>query len=147
MKSSLLCLAAVTILVLGFSSREALAQSAPNSGSTGASAGAGQRSGPLSSLSPEDKAKLMKARQEVLAQNPDLQTEQDNLKKERQDLKNNSDASPEDKMQLLQDFQAHEKKMQAAMIKLDPSLKPILDKLDAQMKEKFQQRAAQAGGN
>lgn len=89
----------------------------------------------------------MKARQEVLAQNPDLQTEQDNLKKERQDLKNNSDASPEDKMQLLQDFQAHEKKMQAAMIKLDPSLKPILDKLDAQMKEKFQQRAAQAGGN
>ena len=105
-----------------------------------------QNGGRLSFLSPQDKMKLLKARKEVLAANPDLQAEQQDLMKQREALKDNADATPEDKMELFQSFTAHEKKMQAAMLKVDPTLAPVFAQIDQQMKQKMAQRAASAGG-
>jgi len=88
--------------------------------------------------------KLLKARREVLANNPDLKAEQEGLAKQREELKDGSD---DDKKILFQNLMAHEKKMRAAMLQVDPTLQPIFDQIDQAMKEKFQQRAASAGGN
>jgi len=106
--------------------------------------GGGSRSAIFSSLSKEDKMKLLKARREVLANNPDLKAEQEGLAKQREELKDGSD---DDKKILFQNLMAHEKKMRAAMLQVDPTLQPIFDQIDQAMKEKFQQRAASAGGN
>jgi hypothetical protein len=107
---------------------------------------AGKPGGMLSSLSEEDKAKLIKARTEVLQSNPDLKAEQDDLMKQREAMRANPDAAPEDKMALYQSMMAHEQKMKAAMLKVDPTLQPVLDKLDAEMKQRMAQRAAAMGG-
>ena len=108
---------------------------------------AGQQSGPLSSLSAQDKMKFLKARKEVLANNPDLKAEQESLTKERAAIKNEGDnATQDERTVLFQNTMAHEKKMKAAMLQVDPSLGPVFDQIDQQMKQKFQQRAAQNGG-
>ncbi len=89
--------------------------------------------------------KLMKVRQQVLADNPDLKAEQDAIKQQAQSLKG-GDASPQDKADFMQKLQAHQEKMKAAMLKVDPTLGPVIDQAEAEMKQKFQQRAG-AGGN
>jgi len=89
--------------------------------------------------------RLLKARQQVLDSNPDLKAEGDALKKQGQALKG-GDATPEDKMDFLQSMQAHQQKMKAAMLKIDPTLGPIIDQAEADMKQKMQARAAQGGG-
>ena len=103
-----------------------------------------QQQGPLASLSAEDKAKYLKARRQVLADNPDLKAEQEEIAQQRQGIK---DASPDDRKAFLQKALAFEKKMKEAMLQVDPSLGPVFDQLQQQMKEKIQQRAGQGGGN
>jgi hypothetical protein len=99
-----------------------------------------QQQGPLSSLSAEDKMKYLKARRQVLANNPDLKSEQEALAQRRQGIKN---ASPDDQKAFRQDFMAFQKKMKDAMLQVDPSLGPVFDQIEQAMKQKFQQ----AGGN
>ena len=113
---------------------------------TAGQTGAGQHGGMLSSLSPGDKAKLLKARQEVLAANPDLKAEQEDLMKQREAMKNDPDATPEERTAFFQSFVAHDQKMKAAMLKVDPTLAPVFAQLDQEMKQKMAQRAAAAGG-
>ena len=98
-------------------------------------------------LSQADQAHFLKVRQEVLDNNPQLKQEQDSLEKERQFLKDKgSDASTDDRRTFWQNMKVHHENMSAAMLKQDPSIKPILDQIDQKMKERFRQRF-QNGGN
>ena len=90
----------------------------------------------------------MKAREQVLANNPDLKAEQEGLTKKREALKAQGDsASPEERQALFESYMSHQKKMKVAMLKVDPSLGPVFAQIDQQMKEKFQQHAAPGNGN
>jgi len=126
MKSSLQFFAVVFTLTVGcFGSQAVLAQSAPAS-SPSASA---------TPLTADDKAKLMKVRTQALADNPDLKTEGDALKKQGQALKggNATDAQKDDFTLAMAD---HMKKVKAAMVKIDPSVEPLVDQWMAEMKAK-----------
>ena len=140
MKSYLQFSAILFALILGLSTAKAQTTSAPATGQSPAQPGGGA----ASSLTPEDKAKLLKARQQVFESNPALKAEADELKKQAMNMKG-GDATPEDKMAFMQSLQAHQEKMKAAMLKVDPTLGPVIDKAEAGMKQKFQQRAS--GGN
>lgn len=141
MKNPLFHLVAVGAFVLGLTFvGTALAQDAPDSSNPppegGPPPGPGDREHMLSFLSPEDRAKLMKARDEVLSTHPELKEEEESLKQKRDEMK---DGSPEDRKALFQEFMAHEKKMRAAMLQVDPSLQPIFDQIDQHMKERFKE--------
>ncbi len=101
-----------------------------------------QQSQALSSLTMQEKMEFIKARRQVFASNPDLKAEQDGLNKQREALKSQgSSASTKDKKALLQGFMDHQKKMKTAMLQVDPSLGPIFDKIEAEMKQKIAQKA------
>jgi hypothetical protein len=88
--------------------------------------------GRQSVLTADEKAQLNKARDAVLAANPDLKTEADNLKQQGAKLRSESDsASDDDRQALKTKIKDHDAKMRAAMLKLDPTLAPIFAKLDA----------------
>lgn len=108
----------------------------------------GGQGGRLSFLSSDERAELMQARKTVLANNPDLKAEQEDLRKQAQALKSgDGSTNPDDKKALMQNFLAHEKKMKAAMLQVDPNLTPVFDKIEAAMKQKMQDRAGQNGNN
>jgi hypothetical protein len=91
--------------------------------------------------------KLIQARKQVLANNPDLKTEQENLAQQRQALKSQgSGASQVDRKALFQSRMAHEKKMRDAMLQVDPSLSSVFDQIDQALKQKIQQRRASQSG-
>ena len=121
-----------------------ISQATEQSDQTDQTGAPSQGQGPLASLSADDKMKFLKARRQVLANNPDLKAEQDELAKERLSLK---DASPDDKMSFRQKFMEHQKKMKDAMLQVDPSLAPIFDQLAQQMKQKFQQGGGTGSAN
>jgi len=131
------------VLAIGFVCMGvAFAQDAQDNSQSGG--GQDQHHGLLSSLSAEDKMKFIKARRQVLADNPDLKAEQEDLAKQRESLKSQgSNASQDDRKTLFQNMMAHEKKMQTAMLAVDPSLSPVFDQIDQQMKEKFHAHAGQ----
>jgi hypothetical protein len=107
-----------------------------------------QQHGFLSSLSAQDKMKFIKARQQVLANNPDLKAEQEDLTRQRQALKSQgSNASQNDRKTFFQNMMAHEKKMREALLQVDPSLSSVFDQIDQQMKGKFHQRGNQGNEN
>jgi hypothetical protein len=108
--------------------------------------GAGR--GRLSFLSAEDRQHLMRVRQQALADNPDLKTEQESLMKEREFVKNKgTDATADDKQTLRNNFMAHGEKMEAAMVKIDPAVQPIIDQVKARVKERFEQHAGGDAGS
>jgi len=85
-------------------------------------------------LTADEKARLKAAEKKVLASNPTLKTEHDQLKEQKKALKNGT-ASVEDRENykaLKHDFK---KKMHVAMVAADPSLAPIFAKLKAAHKE------------
>jgi hypothetical protein len=114
------------------SSQPTFAQAAPSSSSSDAQP-----------LTFQDKMKLMKTRNEVFANNPDLKAEADSLKQQGQTIKGGN-ATPEQKMSFAQSMKEHQDKMKAAMLKIDPTLGPLIDQADAEMKQKM---AARAAGN
>lgn len=117
----------------------------PAQGQDQSGSGQGSR---LSFLSSDERSELMRARKTILANNPDLKAEQEDLRKQAQALKSgDGSANPDDKKALMQNFLAHEKKMKAAMLQVDPNLAPVFDKIDAAMKQKMQDRAGQNGNN
>jgi hypothetical protein len=104
--------------------------------------------GHLSFLSAEDRQHFMRVRQQVLNDNPDLKTEQESLMKEREYVKNKgTDATADDKKTLRNNFMAHSEKMEAAMVKDDPTVQPIIDQVKAKMKERFQQKSGGDAGS
>jgi hypothetical protein len=138
---------AVTLSAVGAFSGMAWAQDAtsgPEAGS-GQGAGAGLR-GRLDFLSAEEKAHFLRVRHQVMTDNPDLKTEQESLTKEWQYVRGQgTGASADDKETLRNNFLAHNEKMTAAMVKADPSVQPILDKIKSHRQERFQAGAGGAG--
>jgi len=109
--------------------------------------GAGGR-GRLSFLSADDRQHLFRVRQQVLNDNPDLKTEQASLMKERAYVKNKgTDATADDKQTLRNNFLAHSEKMEAAMVKSDPTVQPIIDQIKARMQARFQQNSGGDGAS
>src|ERR1700761_2545723 len=104
LQSTLLCLMLVTLATPIVRAQD---QSTDNSSTTG-----GQNR-PLASVSMQDKLKFLKARRQVLADHPDLKSEQDALTQQREGLK---DASSEDRHAFFQNWMAHQKKMKEAML-------------------------------
>jgi hypothetical protein len=101
----------------------------------------------LSYLSADDRVHLMKVRKQVLESQPDLKTEQESLEKEWKFVKGKgTDATPEDKETLRNNFQAHNEKMNAAMLQADPSIAPVLDQVKAHRQAQLEQHAG-AGGS
>jgi hypothetical protein len=110
----------------------------------GGGGGAGAR---LGFLSAADRMHFLKVRRQVLESNPALKSEQESLTKEREFVKNKGTAATEDdRKTLIQNFVAHSKSMRDAMVAADPTVAPILDQVDAKMKERFKDRMAGAGG-
>ena len=132
----------------GMFANPAWAQDAGNSGAAagGATASGQGGGGHLSFLSADDRQHLLRVRQQVLEQNPDLKTEQESLQKERQYVRDKgADATSDDKAMLRNNFMAHNEKMSAAMVKADPTVQPILEQVKEHMKQRWGQPGA--GGN
>ena len=92
-------------------------------------------------LSASDRAHLIKVRREVLANDANLKSEQESLSKERQFVKDKGmNATADDRQTLAQNFMAHNKNMQDAMVKADPTVAPVLDEVAEKMKSRHQQR-------
>jgi hypothetical protein len=87
-------------------------------------------------LSADEKAQLKKARDAAFAADPSLQTEHDNLKQQFENLKGQGDsASKDDRKALHEQGRAFHEKLQAAELKIDPTLGPIFAKLEAARKD------------
>lgn len=133
-----LLLAAMLFVPLAAQTTNAPAGTAPSEG----------KHGRFGFLTPDERQHLTKVRKQVLAAHPELQKEQEELQKEREDLKSQGeDASPEDRQALFQKSMEHGQKMNDAMAQADPTVKPIIEKLKAKMKERFQKRAGGAGND
>jgi hypothetical protein len=111
-------------------------------GTTGVTAALAQTPTPVSpattqaattpGLTADEKAQLKKDRDQVLAANPDLKTEEDNLTKQHDALKSQGEsASADDKKALHAQMHAHMDKIRAAVLKIDPTAAPLYAKLDA----------------
>jgi hypothetical protein len=77
-------------------------------------------------LTPEQQAELKKDHDAVLAANPDLQKEEDDLKAKRETM---SSATPEEQEALRTEMHDHMQKMHDAIVKLDPDAAPLLAKM------------------
>ena len=83
-------------------------------------------------LTAEERAQLTKAHDAALAADPALKTEDDSLTKQRADLKaKGASASADDKAALKAKWTEHQDKLHAAMIKIDPTVAPLIDKMKA----------------
>jgi len=83
------------------------------------------------SLTPAEAAQLEKDRNAVLAANPALKAEADALVEQHKAAK---DQGADAKAAFKTQKKAHEQKMEVAMLKLDPSVAPILSKIKAAKK-------------
>ena len=114
---------------------------------TGGAGGRAERAQRLSFLSAEDRQHLMRVRRQAVEGDPQLKSEQENLKQEWQSLKaKGSSATPEDKETLRRDLRANNEQLEAAMLKIDPTIQPILDQIKAHRQERFQQGGGGTGG-
>jgi hypothetical protein len=100
----------------------------------------GPDKGPMSFLTPVEKQQIMKARGQAIAKDPSLKAEHEELMKKRQSLQGNANVDPASRSQMMQALKAHEKKMRAAMLAEDPTLTPIMAKLDKKQQEMRQQK-------
>jgi hypothetical protein len=103
---------------------------APTTPSTPPPASGGGHHGWMSKvLTPEEQALLKKDTDAVLAADPDLKKEGDDLMSQRP----GQDASEDDKQAFHTKMKDHHQKVEAAVEKFDPSTTPIYAKLDAAM--------------
>jgi hypothetical protein len=106
----------------------ALAQTSGGGGGGGGSGGGGMRG----VLTPAEMAQLQKAHDQAETNDPTLKTDEDALKQKRTDLKaQGANASADDKAALRQDMTDFNKKLHDAELAIDPTLAPIIAKLDA----------------
>jgi len=83
-----------------------------------------------STLTPAEKDQLNSARVKAMAQNPDLQSEEMDLMQKMMALQQ-GDATDADKAAMRDAMRAHGDKMRAAMIKVDPGVEAIIQKVEA----------------
>jgi len=142
-------LLATMLAGVGAFSGMAFAQDAGGAGgNVGSGAGGGmERSHRLSFLSAEERQHLMRVRRQAVESDPELKSEQESLKQEWQSVKaKGTGATAEDKETLRTNLRAHNEHLEAAMLKIDPTIQPILDQIKAHRQERFQQGGAGAGG-
>jgi hypothetical protein len=151
MKIQSFLLAAVLAMVGAFSgmawAQDTTSPTDNGGGTAAAGRGAGAR---LDFLSADEKALYLKTRHDVMETHPGLKAEQDKLRGElKGNLAQGGGTSTTDKGQLRLQFVAFTKKVDAAMIKLNPSVQPVVEKVNAHFKERLQQKAggADAGGD
>ncbi len=84
---------------------------------------------PPSLLDNDEIAQLQKARVQVFSANPDLKAEEEKLKAFH-DSAQSTPPSAEQKTAMFAEWKDYRQKMRAAMLKIDPTLKPIFAKLD-----------------
>jgi len=102
---------------------------------------------PPTALTSDEKAQFQKAHDQVLATNPSLKAQAEDMVKKRALLKSQQDTlSSADKKAIYAEGHDLQHKMKAAMLALDPSLAPIFDKLAAITKAKHAAAAASAPG-
>ncbi len=88
---------------------------------------------PPSILDNDEMTHLTSVREQVLAGNPDLKAEEEKLKA-LHDAAQTQKPSEEQRKADYIEWKAYQKKMRAAMLKVDPTLQPLFDKLDAARK-------------
>ncbi len=81
-------------------------------------------------LTPEEKAEVMKAHEEALAQNPSLEAEEKDLTDKMREAHESGAMPDPDLMEQGMEFR---QKLHDAMVKADPPVAPILAKLEAAM--------------
>ena len=94
-------------------------------------------------LTPEEQKQLADDKDEVLKTNPDLQSEQMDLMQQGMAMQDGS-ATEEDRQALKEQFKKFLADMHAAMIKLDPSVEPVLKKVEAQVAKVQKEHSADA---
>ncbi len=123
-------LSRITLLSVAFGIAGVTAAVAQTASTPGTSTAGSSTHAPL--LTADEKAQLTKDHDAVLAANPDLKTQGDNLKKQSDALKaQGANASQADKDDIKAMHKEYEQKVHAAMLALDPSIAPILAKLAA----------------
>ena len=101
---------------------------AQTSGGGGTGGGGGMRG----VLTPAEMAQLQKAHDQAETNDPTLKTDEDALKQKRTDLKaQGASASADDKAALRQDMTDFNKKLHDAELAIDPTLAPIIAKIEA----------------
>jgi hypothetical protein len=91
-------------------------------------------------LTPEEKTQLMNTRMKTMQDNPDLQKEEMDLMQKGMAMQG-TEMTDADKMAFRDEIKAHADKVRAAMIKEDPTIEPIILKVEAQiakLKAQFQ---------
>ncbi|HEX4141889.1 MAG TPA: hypothetical protein VHY09_16185 [Candidatus Methylacidiphilales bacterium] len=122
MKTSL-CLGVVLLGLLTFAGTRLGAQVATNAPAST------QPPPPL--LDNDEMTQLNHAREKVFEANPDLKSENEKLKTMHDSTSN---PTPEQRDAAFAEWKAYQKQMRAAMLKVDPTLKPIFAKIDAARK-------------
>jgi len=134
MKTTVYARAALFALALAAGSPTAFAQTVPTPAST-PTAPASPAGAPV--LTADEKAHLEKVRDQALAADPNLKTEADSLKAQHQAMKAQGATANADSKQAFKVLKKeHERKLQTAMLKLDPTVAPILAKIKAAHKER-----------
>lgn len=85
----------------------------------------------MSVLSPAEQTQLGTARQKAMTDNPNLQTEGITLMQKRMALESGT-ATAADKLAFQKEAQTYSTEVHAAMLKADPTIEPVLQKLEAQ---------------
>ena len=85
----------------------------------------------MSVLTPAEQTQLMSARQKAMADNPDLQTEGMSLMQKGMALQAGT-ATDADRQGFRTAAMAYGEKVRAAMVKADPTVSPLLQKVEAQ---------------
>lgn len=102
-------------------------------------------------LTPEEQTKLENARKQALANDPSIQADMDAIKQQRELAKQSGvKPTPEERQAMMAKMKGLKEKTDAAMVKADPSIAPIMEKIKAhhqEMMQKFgEKRAAKKDG-
>ncbi len=147
--TSLLCTVLLTLALGGPGLVSAQESTTPPQGPP---AGEGRPKMKMAYLTAEEQAKLEAARNKAVEADPSLKTDMEALKQERQAMKSGgTKPTLEQRQAMMAKAKALEEKSHAAMLKADPTIAPILEKVRAhrqEMMEKMGKRkeGGKAGG-
>lgn len=90
-------------------------------------------------LTPDEQAKLEAARKKAIESDPSLKAEMEAMKQEHKAMKDaGTRPTPDQRKEMMAKRKAFEEKLDAATIKADPSVAPILEKIKAHRQEMMQ---------
>jgi len=101
-----------------------------------------QANAALSFLTPEEQMQYAEARAKALADNPDLKAEGEAVARQGANAML-ADATASDKQAFIEQMRLHREKLRQAMLKEDPTLKPVFAKIDKHLSELKAKRLAE----